>query len=75
MTGFRCPADSDYPVYAERSLGVPCNVVRTGAFDCGFNWSMQHNDRLWLKECWHESKTADLPHQSSESPNVGSRES
>jgi hypothetical protein len=43
--------------------------------ECGFNWSMQHNDCLWRKECWHEAKTADLLHRSSESTDVGSLES
>jgi len=37
-------------------------AVGLAALGCGFNWSMQHNDRHWRKECWHEAKTADLLH-------------
>ena len=33
MTGFRCAADSDHQVQADRSLDVCCRVVRTGACD------------------------------------------
>ena len=49
-----------------------CHVAAGG---CGFNWSMQHNDRLWRKECWHDAKTADLLQRSSEGTDVGSLES
>ena len=33
MTSFRCAADSDHQVQADRSLDVCCQVVRTGACD------------------------------------------
>ena len=33
MTGFRCAADSDHQVQADRSLDVCCYVARTGACD------------------------------------------
>ena len=33
MTGFRCAADGDHQVPADRSLDVCCQVVRTGACD------------------------------------------
>ena len=54
---------------AAKTFNIPTTIT------CGFNWSMQHNDCLWRKECWHEAKTADLLHRSSESTDVGSLES
>ncbi|CUA96411.1 Glycosyl hydrolases family 32 N-terminal domain [Comamonas thiooxydans] len=42
---------------------------------CGFNWTMQHNDCLWRKECWHEAKTADLLHWKSKEPHFVPKQS
>ncbi|MNV87141.1 hypothetical protein D3C71_1812420 [compost metagenome] len=58
-----------------KSRGLQLGFVYLTSGSCGFNRSMQHNDRLWRKECWHEAKTADLLHRSAEGPDVGSLES
>lgn len=55
----------------QRTVFMPSLRNSLPAMGCGFNWSAQHNGCLCRKEHWHEAKTAELLHRSSEGPDVG----
>lgn len=61
MTGFRCAADSDHQVQADRSLDVCCQVVRTGA--CDPLLSFEPRCRMSAADVSGRSLTPDLVRQ------------